>query len=392
MRLGIVFYNRGRKGGAERRYYNLICELAESQKVYLLANASVLDFWQNFGDFPTEVEIGYFMNDGIGKKSPLIQTGNGESDPIKKNIFKRLFPKRLRSFLSSLLIVFRLNLLVLKWAKKHKITHINAVQASGILVVLAKIFRRKIVFSYVDYMIENGYPFRWITNQGLKTVVRISDRFDFLSEMIPRKMQKKGLKLKSGKIYTPPNSFTDYSRFNITLPKKRKIVFSGRLETIKNPFLALDVAKELKKRNISYRLLILGNGKLRNDLQKYVNENQLDDQVKIFSTSRVEDELRDSLVFLSLQKENNYPSQALLEAMASGCIPIVTDVGETRKIVDEKVGYLVQENVIQIADIIEYIFRHINEFEDRGKDIRSMVTQKFCVESYLKYYLALFQF
>jgi len=391
MKLGIVFYNKGRKGGAERRYYSLICELSKSRKIYIVANSSVIDTWNKYGGFNEDVIVEYLIkdiNEVGGSKVKKESQVNGSI----KNIIKKFFPKKMRSLLSTMVYIFRLNICVFKWVMKHKITHINTVQASGILVIFAKLLRCKIIFSYNDYMVENGYPFRWLSNQGLKTVARVSDRFDFLSEMIPKKMKEKGLKLKSSKINTPPTSFTNYSKFNISFPKKRKVVFSGRLESIKNPFLALEVAKELKKRNISYTLIMLGDGKLRADLENFIKINQLGSHVRIFLANHVEDELRDSLIFLSLQKENNYPSQALLEAMASGCIPIVTDVGETRKIVNDKTGYLVKENVNQIVDIISHIFDNINHFEKRGKEIREIVLQNFNVESYLKYYLALFQF
>ncbi|MCK5055853.1 MAG: glycosyltransferase family 4 protein [Candidatus Aminicenantes bacterium] len=391
MRTGIVFYNKGRKGGAERRYYNIICELSKHQKVYIMANSSVIDNWNKLGGFNEKVVFKYLLKD----------TSKGENDNIKKssqtklsirNIAKKFFPKKLRLLFLTIFYIFRLNMYVFKWAIKYKITHINTIQASGILVIFTKILGCKIVFSYNDYMVENGYPFRWISNQGLKAVARISDRYDFLSEMIPERMQKMGLKIQAGKIFSPPTSFTNYSNFNISLPKKKKIVFSGRLEKLKNPFLALGIAKELSRRKISYNLLMLGDGSLRCDLEKFIRLNNLDDNVHTFSTNHVENELRDALIFLSLQQENNYPSQALLEAMACGCIPIVTDVGETRKIVNEKNGFLVNENVNQIVEIIIYIFDNIELFEKRGMEIRKNVMQNFNIQSYMKYYLSLFRF
>ncbi len=356
-----------------------------------MANSSVIDNWNKLGGFNEKVVFKYLLKD----------TSKGENDNIKKssqtklsirNIAKKFFPKKLRLLFLTIFYIFRLNMYVFKWAIKYKITHINTIQASGILVIFTKILGCKIVFSYNDYMVENGYPFRWISNQGLKAVARISDRYDFLSEMIPERMQKMGLKIQAGKIFSPPTSFTNYSNFNISLPKKKKIVFSGRLEKLKNPFLALGIAKELSRRKISYNLLMLGDGSLRCDLEKFIRLNNLDDNVHTFSTNHVENELRDALIFLSLQQENNYPSQALLEAMACGCIPIVTDVGETRKIVNEKNGFLVNENVNQIVEIIIYIFDNIELFEKRGMEIRKNVMQNFNIQSYMKYYLSLFRF
>jgi glycosyltransferase involved in cell wall biosynthesis len=395
MRPGIVFYNKGRKGGAERRYYNIICELSKHHNVYIMANSSVIDNWKNLGGFNEKVIITYLLKDknkGKENKNDNIEKKRSQTKLSIINIAKEILPKRLKLLFLTIIQISRLNWRVFTWAKKNKISCINTIQASGILVIFTKLLGCKIIFSYNDYMVENGYPFRWLSNQGLKTVVRLSDRYDFLSSMIPERMQKMGLKLQARKNFSPPTSFTNYTNFNISLPKKKKIVFSGRLERIKNPFLALEVAKELSKKKIPYTMLMLGDGTLRYELETFIRSNDLDDRVHIFLTNHVENELRDASIFLSLQQENNYPSQALLEAMACGCIPIVTDVGETRKIVNEDSGFLVTENIKQIVGIIIHIFDNIEFFEIRGREIREMALRKFNIETYMKYYLSLFRF
>ncbi len=44
--------------------------------------------------------------------------------------------------------------------------------------------------------------------------------------------------------------------------------------------------------------------------------------------------LKNAKVFLSLQVAENYPSKSLLEALACGVLPVVTDVGHSRRIAD----------------------------------------------------------
>jgi glycosyltransferase involved in cell wall biosynthesis len=390
---GIVFYNKGKKGGAERRYYNLICELAKNQHVYLLANSSLLEHWSNLGGFNGNI-ISHCLEDDTTYKN---QT-NTDTLPVNKSIpkrsvlvkIKRLIPGRTRSFFIDIQNLVKLNIIVFKWAKFNQLTHINTIQGSGILSVFSKFLGCKLIFSYVDYMVQNGYPFKWIQNQGLKTTIKISNQFDFLSEMIPERMLKKGLKLNQSKINVAPVSFTDYSRFHIKLPKKPIIVFSGRFEQIKNPILALKVAKELVLLNNTFQLKMIGYGSCEKELQDFTNKNNLNNWVKIFSSDTIEDELSDALIFLSLQKENNYPSQALLEAMASGCIPIVTDVGETRNLINETNGFLVHENVEEIVGVIRQILDNQRQFEKKGFDIREQTIKKFSIDTYLDYYHTLF--
>lgn len=394
MNLGIVFYNKGKKGGAERRYYNLVSALSNREKIYLLANSSLLAHWKNMGWFNENV-ITQCIEDDFAKRA-ITHVSNNRfkstgSQTCEAWHLKQLLPNKVRSFLSICIDFFKLNQKVYKWAKQNNITHINTMQASGILVVFAKIRGCKIIFSYVDYMVQNGYPFHWIQNQGLKTVVRVSDKLDFLSEMISKRMIQKGLSINNSKINIAPTSFTDYSRFYIKLPKKRIIIFSGRFEEIKNPMLALEVAQVLAKRKIDFTLKLIGYGSLEKDMRKFIEQNNLSHCVKIFSSDNIENELADGLIFLSLQKENNYPSQALLEAMASGCIPIVTDVGETRKIINASNGFLVNEDVNMIVDIISIIFKEKNEFEKMSQEIRTSTLKSFNLEAYLNYYKDLIQ-
>ena len=57
-------------------------------------------------------------------------------------------------------------------------------------------------------------------------------------------------------------------------------------------------------------------------------------------------------VFLSLQDEENYPSQSLLEAMSVGCAVVATDVGLTRKLVDETTGLLIPRSPKALREAI----------------------------------------
>ena len=57
-------------------------------------------------------------------------------------------------------------------------------------------------------------------------------------------------------------------------------------------------------------------------------------------------------VFCSLQSEENYPSQALLEAIASGCYCIATNVGNTSAIVKPQFGCLVDLDVKQLSEAL----------------------------------------
>lgn len=94
-----------------------------------------------------------------------------------------------------------------------------------------------------------------------------------------------------------------------------------------------------------------------------------------------------SKVFLSLQQNENYPSQALLEAMASGCAIIATDVGETRRILDESCAILIPFCLDSLKLAIEQLMNDDDLCLKMGRAARSRALQHHTIERYSKYFL-----
>lgn len=67
----------------------------------------------------------------------------------------------------------------------------------------------------------------------------------------------------------------------ITLPNKMLFTTLGRLDYNKNQILLLKAAKEVKKQRNDFIIYILGDGDDRSKLEKYVEDNDLEENVKI---------------------------------------------------------------------------------------------------------------
>lgn len=147
------------------------------------------------------------------------------------------------------------------------------------------------------------------------------------------------------KIRNSPNSFTDLSRFSRAHEERRWVVWAGRLEPVKNPFLFVEtVAKALPALGDStdVEFYMLGDGSLREALRQRIDSLGLTGRIRLMGhVDDVEAFLTRSIIFCSTQLLTNYPSQSLLEAMAAKNAVIVTDVGDTRRLVDESCGLLV---------------------------------------------------
>ena len=138
---------------------------------------------------------------------------------------------------------------------------------------------------------------------------------------------------------------------NDGLPKRNKqkinnvIVAAGRMTEQKNFKLLIDAYNDFNKLNNKYKLIIYGDGPLKNDLKKYVNELKLEDKVSFPGyVDNVDEQMKDCWCYVS---SSNYEgiSNSMLEAMAMGIPSICTDCpvgGASLIIKNKKNGLLVQ--------------------------------------------------
>jgi len=90
-------------------------------------------------------------------------------------------------------------------------------------------------------------------------------------------------------------------------------------------------------------------------------------------------------VCVSLQRTDNYPSQALLEAMACGAAVVATDVGLTWKLVDETVGLRVEAKPGSVADAVIRLLDNPSQATAMGQRGRERVMQHHSMDAYLDY-------
>ena len=239
---------------------------------------------------------------------------------------------------------------------KFRGTHIHLVNNPGLVSTLFSLSPFSFSVSVVDCNFE-------ISKLALRLAARKAKFIDCLSQTIGNYTAEatKNLK-KCAPITISPCSFTDYSKVNLS--KKRDIDVSF-------------IARKTHKKGID--LLEETETKLEN--------------INLFSdyTDRPFEILGRSKIFLSLQEEDNYPSQSLLEAMASKCCIIATDVGETRSLVDRTCGVLIEKNSDQLAAKIKFLLEHPNIMNRLGSAARKKVVKQHTVEKFSHYLWSCFR-
>ena len=193
---------------------------------------------------------------------------------------------------------------------------------------------------------------------------------------------------KRKRILLTAGSFVDSNVFK-PLPDHKKenwFVFLGRFFFVKQVVELLhtlpEVCRKLDASGITgYKFIFLGFGQQGNEILSIMREPEYRDlPIEIKMTYTPEDVLARSKVFFSLQLHNNYPSKSLLEGMAAGNIPLVTDVGATRNIAHPAFSYYVPE-IFSATDIGSQLV-NILSLDDEALQLKMKAAREFVIENF----------
>ncbi|MGY2285370.1 glycosyltransferase [Pseudomonas gingeri] len=185
-----------------------------------------------------------------------------------------------------------------------------------------------------------------------------------------------------------PCSFTDYSRSSVAKDKDYDVVLMSRLCEGKGISLFFDALSVIEKKYSDFsigKIGVFGAGPLYANIKSRISELSFFDIELGYSSSPFEI-LSRAKVFMSLQDNENYPSQSLLEAISCGALIIATDVGETYRIVSDDVGYRVPADAAELADklIVALTRLRMNQFDWQGA--AEMVRREHTVERFSTYF------
>ncbi len=178
------------------------------------------------------------------------------------------------------------------------------------------------------------------------------------------------------KILVSPGSAVDLDRFQPAPEKHPWVVFAGRLVEEKNPLLFIETLPAILREAPHARIFLLGEGPLGPAVGQVLERMGLRGSVETGFRQDLAPILGQARVFVSLQRQDNYPSQSLLEAMASGAVPVATDVGLTWKLVDETTGVRVKPNPDDIARAAADLLRDPERCERLGRAARQRVAER----------------
>ncbi|MGL5614057.1 glycosyltransferase, partial [Cetobacterium sp.] len=148
----------------------------------------------------------------------------------------------------------------------------------------------------------------------------------------------------------------------------KKIISVGRLAKEKNHIFLLKSYELLKNELGEVPILeIYGDGNLREDLQKYIDEKNLQDNIKLMGTNlHILEKLKKSDIYVLPSKYEGL-SISLLEAMGIGIPIIATKVPGILDIVSEREVSLVElDNIIQLKETFKNLIKNYDKRKENS--------------------------
>ncbi len=307
-----------RKGGAERVVSVLANNLSIENNVYIMT----ID----------KEKIQYKLNDNISLIE-IEKKYKKNNNPIMNKIFKlykiikktKIMRKRFKSIKPDIIISFLPKasfMSVMANRKKYKLIISDRNDPAKEYNNLIHYILMKLLYSEA-----NGFVFQ--TN-GAK------EYFDNEINLTNKKVDI---------IVNPVNpSFENYKN---VANRKKKIISVCRLTEQKNIDLLIDAFYDLREKYKEYKLIIYGEGLLRDKLEDKIAKLKLTDQVKLPGiVDDVADKIYDSSLFVLTSNYEGIPN-ALIEAMVLGLPVIATDCpcgGPRMFIKNGENGYLINVN------------------------------------------------
>jgi glycosyltransferase involved in cell wall biosynthesis len=250
-------------------------------------------------------------------------------------------------------------LVPLFFIKKVDIIHVQWTYSAPIYRILADYYKAILVTSVRGSQVTISPVISENANWYLQESILSADYFHCVSESMKDAIMAHGAK---------QPCFVNYN--GIQLHKFSSIPFSAKSEKLtiisvglmiwrKNFIMALQVAYELKKRNVNFEWNFYGKGVERNALFYLTTKMNLQDHVHInpaISEQELIPKFQHAHAFVSTSAGEGL-ANVVVEAMACGAVPIVWDCeGMTEAIEDQNSGYIIPfGDVSLMADAIQML-------------------------------------
>jgi len=205
----------------------------------------------------------------------------------------------------------------------------------------------------------------------------------------------KNLGVPEEKIIYLPSFYINHEVFQPSnLDKIYDLLFVGRLVKNKGVSLLLEICQKLKKEQPNYKMAIVGEGPIEDNLKSKINQAGLANNVKFLGWLEDSEQLAkiyNQARILLITSDNEGGPRVGLEALACGTPVISTRVGVMIDLIKEReIGFLVDWSVEDFIDKIKFILNE-PEFFNKFSGKRHKVIESFEYHKLIRDYALILQ-
>ncbi len=282
----------------------------------------------------------------------VIEKANVEK--INFGNFRKVYIQKFRflplRFLESFLVVLRARILGYKNFYTHY-CYIGGINAG----IISRLFRGKSYYWHCEMIWE--FKQKIFSKIGFNLSLKLSHSLVTGSKKLKKEYAKHyGLKLNNIKVV--PN-WVNLNRFKAQNAKRKAqntILFVHWLAERKGAHLIVPIAKQLvlnpKSQILNPKFLIIGDGPLKNKIQKEIKENKLGKYIKLLGKVPNKELMKyytQADIFIMPSLQEGFP-RVIIEAMAMGIPYIASDVGAVREISPK----IAQEFIVERGNVEKF--------------------------------------
>lgn len=271
-------------------------------------------------------------------------------------------------------------------ARRADLVHIHSPMYAGV-AAYARLRRTPTVLTIhgTDFLRLRDSRLLRRTLSPIDRVLCVSDRFvNELAELLPSKR------------ICPVYNGVDVDRFSPSHApddgRRHRIISVGSLRWHKDHRGLVHAFAEIAGRHPAWELAIAGDGDLRDDLERKISDLGLRGRVHLLGNlpqDQVAQELAASEIFAMSSVTEGLP-KALLEAMASGCACVTTDVGECRGAVADAGLVVAPQDTPALAQALDSLISDDGLRRKLGTDAAARA-QEFTWQAYRDRHFEIYQ-
>ncbi len=367
-------------GGVEKTVTSLANSLAKNTN-YEIEIASIYNLYgKSVYNLDEKIKVNYLIDSDL---------------PIRVSKYKNLLFKLQLINLSKLLFkdyiskakfkeLFNDSLGILMYSKRSKVIKKVLKETDADVIISTRIFLNELLSLYAkDNVLKIGWEHNHHHNdlKYATDVVRSAKNLDYLvlvSKSLQKFYRKKMLNYKCKCVYIP-NAIEYIPKTKSPLTSNH-LISVGRLAPEKGYLDLLKIFNDLKKKKLDWHLDIVGDGNERGKLERYIKDNNLENDVTLHgfkSSEEIEKLMKKASIYIMTSYTESF-GIVLIEAMSNGlpCLAFDSAEGAKEIITSGLDGYLIKHRNFNVMEkkILD-LTKDLEKRKELGKNGRRKVKE-----------------